>query len=49
MSKAIDNLKAAQQRAVAIRPKVGEFSVLAETFRQAVDSWPMWGEEMGYI
>jgi len=35
MSKAIENLKAAQQRAVAIRPKVGGFPVLAETLRQA--------------
>jgi uncharacterized protein YbcV (DUF1398 family) len=34
MSKAIDNLQAAQQHAVAIRPKVGGFPVLAETLRQ---------------
>jgi len=32
---AIDNLKSAQQRAMAIRPKVGGFPVLAETLRQA--------------
>jgi len=35
MSKAIENIKAAQQRAMAIRPKVGGFPVLAETLRQA--------------
>ena len=35
MSKSIDNLKAAQQRAMAIRPKVGGFPVPAETLRQA--------------
>jgi uncharacterized protein YbcV (DUF1398 family) len=35
MRKAIENLKAAQQRAMAIRPKVGGFPVLAETLRQA--------------
>jgi uncharacterized protein YbcV (DUF1398 family) len=35
MSKAIDNLQAAQKRAMAIRPKVGGFPVLAETLRQA--------------
>jgi hypothetical protein len=32
MSKAIENLKAAFQRAMAIRPKVGGFPYLAETF-----------------
>jgi|SRR3954447_283648 uncharacterized protein YbcV (DUF1398 family) len=31
----IDNLKSAQQRAMAIRPKVQGFPVLAETLRQA--------------
>jgi uncharacterized protein YbcV (DUF1398 family) len=31
----IDNLKSAQQRAMAIRPKVKGFPVLAETLRQA--------------
>ena len=35
MSKAIDNLQAAQRRAMALRPKVGGFPYLAETFRQA--------------
>ncbi|HZS56871.1 MAG TPA: DUF1398 family protein [Bryobacteraceae bacterium] len=35
MSKAIENLKAAQERAMAIRPKVGGFPYLAETLRQA--------------
>ena len=35
MSKAIDNLQAAQQRAIAIRPKVGGFPYLAEALRQA--------------
>jgi uncharacterized protein YbcV (DUF1398 family) len=35
LSKAIENLQAAQQRASAIRPKVGGFPFLAETLRQA--------------
>lgn len=35
MSKAIDNLNAAQQRAMAGRPKVGGFPYLAETLRRA--------------
>src|SRR5215475_12520508 len=35
MSKAIDNLQAAQKRAIAIRPKVGGFPYLAEALRQA--------------
>jgi uncharacterized protein YbcV (DUF1398 family) len=35
MSKAIDNLKAAQQRGMAGRPKVGGFPYLAETLRLA--------------
>jgi uncharacterized protein YbcV (DUF1398 family) len=34
-SKAIENLQAAMTRAMAIRPKVGGFPVLAETLRQA--------------
>jgi uncharacterized protein YbcV (DUF1398 family) len=34
-SKAIENLQAAQKRAMAIRPKVGGFPVLAEVLRQA--------------
>lgn len=35
MSKAIEKLQAAQQRALAIRPKVGGFPYLAETLRRA--------------
>lgn len=35
MSKAIENLQAAQQRAMSNRPKVGGFPVLAETLRRA--------------
>ncbi len=35
MSKATDNLQAAQKRAMAIRPKVGGFPYLAETLRRA--------------
>lgn len=35
MSKAIENLEAAQKRAFAIRPKVGGFPYLAETLRRA--------------
>ena len=35
MSKAIDNLQAAQARAMSIRPKVGGFPYLAETLRRA--------------
>jgi uncharacterized protein YbcV (DUF1398 family) len=35
MSKAIENLQAAQQRAMAIRPKVGGFPYLAEVLRVA--------------
>jgi uncharacterized protein YbcV (DUF1398 family) len=35
MSRAIENLQAAQQRAIAIRPKVGGFPYLAESLRQA--------------
>ncbi len=35
MSKAIENLQAAQQRAMAVRPKVGGFPYLAEVLRQA--------------
>jgi uncharacterized protein YbcV (DUF1398 family) len=34
-SNAIENLQAAQKRAMAIRPKVGGFPVLAEVLRQA--------------
>jgi uncharacterized protein YbcV (DUF1398 family) len=35
MSKAIENLEAAQKRAIAVRPKVGGFPYLAETLRRA--------------
>jgi uncharacterized protein YbcV (DUF1398 family) len=35
VSKAIENLEAAQQRAMAGRPKVGGFLYLAETLRRA--------------
>jgi uncharacterized protein YbcV (DUF1398 family) len=35
MSKAIENLQAAQKRAMATRPKVGGFPYLAETLRLA--------------
>ena len=34
MSKAIENLRAAQKHAMAIRPKVGGFPYLAETLRR---------------
>jgi uncharacterized protein YbcV (DUF1398 family) len=42
MSKAIENLAAAQQRAMAIRPKVGGFPYLAETLRQAGVTRNLW-------
>jgi uncharacterized protein YbcV (DUF1398 family) len=35
MSDAIENLKAAQQRGIAGRPKIGGFPYLAETLRRA--------------
>src|ERR1700689_3999678 len=35
MSKAVENLQAAQKRAMAGRPKVGGFPYLAETLRRA--------------
>ena len=35
MSKATENRQAAQQRAMAVRPKVGGFPYLAETLRRA--------------
>jgi hypothetical protein len=34
LSKAIDNLLAAQERAIAVRPKVGGFPYLAEVLRR---------------
>jgi uncharacterized protein YbcV (DUF1398 family) len=42
VSKAIENLQAAQQRAMAIRPKVGGFSYLAEVLRQAGVTRNLW-------
>ena len=42
MSRATDNLQAAQQRAVAIRPKVGGFPYLAETLRRAGVTRNLW-------
>jgi uncharacterized protein YbcV (DUF1398 family) len=35
MSKAIENLQAAQQRTIAMRPKVGGCPYLAEVLRQS--------------
>ena len=42
MSKAIESLQAAQQRAMAIRPKVGGFPYLAEVLRQAGVTRSFW-------
>src|SRR5688572_19959545 len=42
MSKAIENLEAAQKRAMAIRPKVDGFPDLAETLRRAGVSRNVW-------
>jgi uncharacterized protein YbcV (DUF1398 family) len=42
MVKAIGNLEAAFQRAMAIRPKVGGFPYLAETLRQAGVTRNIW-------
>lgn len=42
MSKSIENLKSAQQRAMAGRPKVGGFSYLAETLRRAGVTRNLW-------
>ncbi len=42
MSKAIENLKTAQQRAMAMRPKVGGFPYLAEVLRQAGVTHNFW-------
>ena len=42
MSKAIDNLQAAQKHAMAIRPKVGGFPYLAETLRRARVTRNLW-------
>ena len=42
MSTAIENLEAAQKRAMAIRPKVGGFPYLAETLRRAGVTRNVW-------
>lgn len=42
MSKAVDNLQSAMQRAMAIRPKVGGFPYLAEALRQAGVTRNVW-------
>jgi len=42
MSKATDNLQAAQKRAMAGRPKVGGFPYLAETLRRAGVTRNLW-------
>ena len=42
MSNAIENLLAAQQRAIKIRPKVGGFPVFAETLRVAGVTRNLW-------
>lgn len=42
MSKAIENLQAAQKQAEAIRPKVGGFPYLAETLRRAGVTRNIW-------
>jgi uncharacterized protein YbcV (DUF1398 family) len=42
MSKATDNLKKAQERAMAVRPKVGGFPYLAEALRQAGVTRNLW-------
>jgi len=42
MSKAIENLEAAQRKAMAIRPKVGGFPYLAETLHQAGVTRNIW-------
>lgn len=42
LSKAIDNLQAAQQHALAIRPKVGGFPYLAEVLRRAGVTRNLW-------
>ena len=42
MSKAIENLQAAQKQAMAIRPKVGGFPYLAETLRRTGVTRNLW-------
>jgi len=42
MSKALDNLQAAQKRAMEVRPKVGGFPYLAEVLRRAGVTKNLW-------
>jgi len=42
VSKAIENLEAAQRQAMAIRPRVGGFPYLAETLRRAGVTRNVW-------
>jgi len=42
MSRTVENLKAAQKQAMAIRPKVGGFPYLAETLRRAGVTRNLW-------
>lgn len=42
MSKAFENLEAAQKRAMAIRPKIGGFPYLVETLRRAGVTRNVW-------
>ena len=42
MSKAIENLQAAQKRAMAVRPEAGGFPYLAEVLRQAGVKRNLW-------
>jgi uncharacterized protein YbcV (DUF1398 family) len=42
MSQAIENLQAAQRRAMSIRPKIGGFPFLAEALRQAGVTRNLW-------
>jgi uncharacterized protein YbcV (DUF1398 family) len=42
MSKAIENLQAAQQQAMAGRPQAGGFPYLAETLRRAGVTRNLW-------
>src|ERR1700728_3987417 len=47
MSKAIENLEAAQRQAMAIRPKVGGFPYLAESLRRAGVTKNVWSLPAG--
>ena len=47
MSKAIENLQQAMERAAAIRPKVGGFPYLAETLRRAGVTRNVWALPSG--